>query len=83
MPRPTLLRLTSGLLIVLAAVVIAACAGAMPDRRELAAGDPVIAAGMTTFDEKCSACHTIGSGPLVGPDLAGVTVVRDHEWLTA
>jgi len=55
----------------------------MPDRRESAAGDPVIAAGMATFDETCAACHTIGGGPLVGPDLAGVTLVRDHEWLTA
>ena len=83
MPRPTRPRLTLGLLAAIAVLVIAACTGAMPDRRESAAGDPVIAAGMATFDETCAACHTIGGGPLVGPDLAGVTLVRDHEWLTA
>ena len=83
MPRPTRPRLTLGLLAAIAVLVIAACTGAMPDRRESAAGDPVIAAGMATFDETCAACHTIGEGPLVGPDLAGVTLARDHEWLTA
>ena len=72
MPRTTLLRLTSGLLLVMGVLVMAACVGAMPDRREVVAGDPIVAAGMTTFGEQCTACHTIGSGPLVGPDLAGV-----------
>jgi len=83
MLRPTVLRLTFGLLAVIAVLVVAACTGAMPDRREMAAGDPVIAAGMATFDETCAACHTIGGGSLVGPDLAGVTLARDHEWLNA
>ncbi len=83
MPRPTLLRITLGLVLATAALVAAACAGAMPDRREMAAGDPVVAAGMATFDAQCAACHTIGEGPLVGPDLAGITLVRDHEWLNA
>ena len=85
MPRPTRPSTHAGTcsLVIAVARRIAACTGAMPDRRELAAGDPVIAAGMATFDEKCAACHTIGEGPLVGPDLAGITLVRDHEWLTA
>ncbi|MGB5565177.1 MAG: cytochrome D1 domain-containing protein, partial [Acidimicrobiia bacterium] len=83
MPRPILLRLTLGLLVVVAALAAAACVGAMPDRREMAAGGPVVAAGMATFDAKCAACHTIGEGPLVGPDLAGITLSRDHEWLDA
>ncbi|MCQ3953016.1 MAG: cytochrome c [Chloroflexi bacterium] len=30
----------------------------------------------------CNACHTIGGGDLVGPDLAGVTERRTEEWLT-
>lgn len=38
--------------------------------------------GETTFKQKCVACHTIGSGDLVGPDLAGVTTRRDKAWLT-
>ncbi len=39
--------------------------------------------GETLFKEKgCNACHTIGGGDLVGPDLAGVTERRTEEWLT-
>ncbi len=41
------------------------------------------AAGQAIFDQQCAACHTIGGGPLVGPDLAGVTELRDAEWLHA
>jgi len=29
----------------------------------------------------CAACHTIGKGKLVGPDLYNVTQRRDREWL--
>jgi cytochrome c2 len=38
-------------------------------------------AGKQVFQEKCTACHTIGNGPLVGPDLKGVTGRHPHEWL--
>lgn len=38
-------------------------------------------AGETIFQQRCAACHTIGNGPLVGPDLAGVTTRHDAEWL--
>lgn len=38
--------------------------------------------GETLFQAKCAACHTIGGGDLVGPDLAGVTENRPQEWLT-
>lgn len=31
----------------------------------------------------CGACHTIGAGPKVGPDLAGVTARRDPAWFRA
>lgn len=37
--------------------------------------------GETIFQEKCVACHTIGGGDLVGPDLKNVTVKRDRDWL--
>jgi len=33
------------------------------------------------FKQNCSACHTIGGGKLLGPDLKGVTKARSHEWL--
>ncbi len=39
------------------------------------------AEGKSIFQAKCSPCHTIGGGRLVGPDLKGVTAARDHEWL--
>jgi len=29
----------------------------------------------------CGACHTIGKGKLIGPDLKGITESRDKEWL--
>lgn len=29
----------------------------------------------------CAACHTIGGGKLIGPDLKGVTERRDEAWL--
>lgn len=29
----------------------------------------------------CAACHTVGSGKLIGPDLKGVTERRDEAWL--
>ncbi len=39
------------------------------------------AEGQALFQEKCVACHTIGAGKLVGPDLQDVTNRRDVEWL--
>lgn len=41
--------------------------------------------GQTAEAEKnftvCKACHTIGGGKLIGPDLKGVTERRDEAWL--
>lgn len=44
------------------------------------AGNP--AQGQQIFEQKCVACHTIGKGKLVGPDLQGVAQRRDATWLT-
>lgn len=38
--------------------------------------------GQTLFQQKCVACHTIGDGARVGPDLAGVAERRDRAWLS-
>lgn len=37
--------------------------------------------GQRIFQQTCSACHTIGAGVRVGPDLQGVTERRDVAWL--
>jgi len=37
--------------------------------------------GQALFQAKCAACHTIGGGTLVGPDLQGITARRSRDWL--
>ena len=37
--------------------------------------------GQYFFATRCAACHTIGGGDKIGPDLLGVTNVRDRAWL--
>jgi protein SCO1 len=37
--------------------------------------------GQYIFATHCGACHTIGHGDKIGPDLLGVTTVRDKAWL--
>jgi protein SCO1/2 len=37
--------------------------------------------GAYLFQTRCAACHTIGLGDGLGPDLLGVTTVRKPEWL--
>jgi protein SCO1 len=38
--------------------------------------------GQYIFATRCAACHTIGNGDKVGPDLLGVTSVRERAWLS-
>jgi protein SCO1/2 len=37
--------------------------------------------GQYIFATHCAACHTIGHGDKIGPDLLGVSTVRDRSWL--
>ena len=37
--------------------------------------------GAYLFRTRCAACHTIGQGDNVGPDLRGVTSARSRTWL--
>jgi hypothetical protein len=37
--------------------------------------------GQEIFKSLCAACHSIGKGKLIGPDLAGVTKRREESWL--
>lgn len=38
-------------------------------------------AGRQLFRGTCAACHTIGQGEALGPDLKGITERRDRNWL--
>jgi protein SCO1/2 len=42
---------------------------------------PKIDKGEYLFRTRCAACHTVGKGDGIGPDLADVTVRRDHCWV--
>lgn len=37
--------------------------------------------GEALFKQTCTACHSIGKGKLVGPDLKGINQKRSEEWL--
>lgn len=43
-----------------------------------------VAKGQELFAAKgCTACHKVGGGKLVGPDLKGITARREQGWLEA
>ncbi len=65
--------LPSSVLSVLMAAVVAA-----PGTAQDAPSEETIA----YFARNCASCHTIGGGPLTGPDLAGLTQRQDAEWVT-
>ena len=37
--------------------------------------------GEKLFATRCAACHTLGGGDRIGPDLIGVSETRDPAWL--
>lgn len=39
--------------------------------------------GQELYNKSCIACHTIGKGRLVGPDLINISEQRSQEWLIA
>ena len=43
--------------------------------------EPDAVAGKLAFESKCLACHAVGEGKKLGPDLAGVTKRRSEAWL--
>jgi nitrite reductase (NO-forming) len=44
--------------------------------------DAQAVAGKLAFESKCLACHSIGGGDKLGPDLWGTTKRHDDAWLT-
>ena len=46
-----------------------------------AADDESFERGEVLYEDHCTTCHSIGGGRRIGADLAGVTRVRDREWL--
>ena len=75
----------------LAALVICACGAhaARPTPTPTAAPAPVATTaaaerGADLFTSRgCAACHTIGEGLRVGPDLAGLAERREPDWVRA
>lgn len=55
--------------------------GTQPLRSYAEAPKLSIEHGQYVFATHCAACHTIGNGDGVGPDLKGVTALRPHDWL--
>ncbi len=47
----------------------------------LAPTDPDAIAGKLAFESKCLACHSVGEGKKLGPDVYGVTKRRSEAWL--
>jgi nitrite reductase (NO-forming) len=43
--------------------------------------DPDTVKGKLQFESKCLACHTLGQGPKIGPDLKDVAKRRSDDWL--
>lgn len=43
-------------------------------------GVAMAADGAALFEAKCAACHSVGGGPKLGPDLEGVVAKRGKEW---
>jgi nitrite reductase (NO-forming) len=43
--------------------------------------DPDTVVGKLAFESKCLACHSVGQGKKLGPDVAGVTKRRSDDWL--
>ena len=43
--------------------------------------DPDTVQAKLNFESKCLACHSVGQGRKLGPDIAGVTKRRSDDWL--
>lgn len=46
-------------------------------------GNTQTLSGKEIFVGNCQACHSIGGGDVVGPDLAGISERREESWIKA
>lgn len=53
----------------------------LPSKAYVHAGPLQLTNGQFLFNNGCAACHTIGGGDKIGPDLLGVTERRQRPWL--
>lgn len=85
LPAAPLLLLVALLLTVLSYASGLGRVQAASPQPAMTAAEPLQASaadGAALFQEKCVACHTIGQGDEIGPDLKGVTNRREADWLT-
>lgn len=61
--------------------LLAICLGSFLAHSQARAASVSVQEGKKIVTQQCSACHTIGEGTRVGPDLAGVTKRREEGWL--
>ncbi len=59
--------------------------GGAPEHHNISATssptDPQAIQGKLAFESKCLACHSIGGGDKMGPDVLGTTKRHDNAWL--
>ena len=53
----------------------------LPTKAYAQAGPLQVTNGQFLFNNGCAACHTVGGGDKIGPDLLGVTERRQRAWL--
>jgi mono/diheme cytochrome c family protein len=70
---PTPRALLGGLLVVVVAVLFAACGG---QSAPATPSDPVLAEGQQIYSQRCASCHGQGGNGGMGPKLAGVVANR-------
>ncbi len=68
------------------ALALTACGGGEPEDESVPAEAAPMAAeaanpGEAIFNRTCFACHSIGEGPRIGPDLEDVHERRERDWL--
>ncbi len=77
---------TAALLALSGALLIGGCGGDAPPAEEPAAtatAEAPASPGQAIFERTCFACHSIGDGPRIGPDLKDVHQRRERDWLVA